>query len=275
VKAERPRVAHDAVEVHPAATVMLVRDATSVDPAVAPGLEVLLLRRVTSSAFAAGMYVFPGGRVDDLDHTDELEPYCTGLDDAAASDALGIDHGGLAFWVASVRECFEESGLLLARRRDGGEPAVTDDDRRAVHAGTLSLVELCRRHELVLDLDRIRYVAHWVTPRGEPRRFDTRFFLALAPPGQLGQHDDAETDDSVWIRPAEALAAKADRRWRMLPPTVASLQMLETHPSAAAALAAATELGRPPRIEPRARFDDQGRIVALVMPDDPEYDSLA
>ena len=75
-----------------------------------------MLRRVGASTFAAGMYVFPGGRVDDVDHTDELEPYCTGLDDAAASARLGIDHGGLAYWVAAVRECFEESGLLLATR---------------------------------------------------------------------------------------------------------------------------------------------------------------
>ena len=94
------------VPARPAATVLLVRDA---EPT---GVEVFVLRRTANAVFAADMYVFPGGRVDDVDHTAELEPYCDGLDDATASARLGIDKGGLAFWVAAVRECFEEAGLL-------------------------------------------------------------------------------------------------------------------------------------------------------------------
>ena len=109
---------------------LLVRDA---DPS---GVEVFVMRRTAKAAFAADMYVYPGGRVDDVDHAAELEPYCDGLDDAAASDRLGIEKGGLAFWVAAVRECFEEAGVLLARRRDGGPLAIADADRTAVHDGS-------------------------------------------------------------------------------------------------------------------------------------------
>ncbi len=258
----------DVVPALPAATVMLVRDSP---PA---GVEVFVLRRTASAAFAAGMYVFPGGRVDDVDGTAAIEAFCTGLDDAAASAALGIDHGGLAFWVAAVRECFEEAGVLLARRRDGGPPEVDDDERRAVHAGELSMVELCRRHDLVLDLSEIGYVAHWVTPVGERRRFDTRFFLAAAPPGQEGQHDDAELVDSRWVRPADALAEVEAGVLLMLPPTLANLRMLAESGSVTAALAAAAAAGRPPCIEPRLRRDETGRVVGIALPGDPDYDAL-
>ncbi len=148
-----------------------------------------------------------------------------------------------------MRECFEEAGVLLARRRDGGPPRVDDAERRAVHAGELSMVELCRRHDLVLDLSEIRYVAHWVTPVGEPRRFDTRFFLAAAPPGQDGQHDDAELVDSRWVRPAAALAAVEAGDLLMLPPTLANLRALAASAGVAAALAAA-EAAAPARVHP-------------------------
>ena len=96
-----------------------------------------MLRRTANAAFAADMYVFPGGRVDDVDGAAELEPYCDGLDDATASARLGIDHGGLAYWVAAVRECFEEAGVLLARRRDGG-PLVVSDEPSAAPSTTAS-----------------------------------------------------------------------------------------------------------------------------------------
>ncbi len=141
----------------PAATVVLVRDPGADGAGERRGdatVEVFVLRRTASAAFAAGMYVFPGGRVDDADGVPEIEPFCDGLDDAAASAALDLERGGLAYWVAAVRECFEESGVLLARRRDGSSFAAPDSARREVHAGRLSMVELCRRHDVVLDIDR-------------------------------------------------------------------------------------------------------------------------
>jgi 8-oxo-dGTP pyrophosphatase MutT (NUDIX family) len=255
----------DAVPVHPAATVMLVRDA---EP---DGLEVFVLRRTATARFAAGSYVFPGGRVDAADGDPAIAAYCDGLDDAVASAALGIDHGGLAYWVGVVRECFEEAGVLLARQRDGGPAAAGDADRRAVHSGDLSMVELCRRDDLVLDLGGIRYVAHWITPVGEPRRFDTRFFLASAPPGQDGRHDDAELVDSRWVRPAVALAAAEAGELLMMPPTVACLRTLAESDGVAKALAAADAAAPPPCIQPRLRYDDAGRIIGILLPGDPDY----
>ena len=192
----------DILPAQPAATVMVVRDAEG-----GPGVEVFVLRRTSGAAFAAGMFVFPGGRVDEVDGgTGDSSRTCDGLDDAAASRQLGIERGGLAYWVAAIRECFEESGLLLARCDDERLPEPEPSDRVAVHGGELSMIELCRKHGLVLDAGALRYVAHWVTPVGErPRRFDTRFFLVAAPHGQEGVHDDAETVDSRWVRPADAL----------------------------------------------------------------------
>ena len=233
-----------------------------------------MLRRTANAVFAADMYVFPGGRVDDVDHAAELEPYCDGLDDATASARLGIDHGGLAYWVAAVRECFEEAGVLLARRRDGGPLVVDDADRKAVHAGELSMEELCRRDDLVLDLSAIRYIAHWVTPVGEgPRRFDTRFFLAAAPADQEGAHDDAELVHSMWVRPTDAVADAEAGQLLMMPPTIANLRFVSECADAGAALDVADAVGTPPRILPKLRpTADGSRQVSL--PGDPDYDTL-
>ncbi len=254
------------IPARPAATVMVARD--SAEPGV--GIEVFLLRRTTGAAFAAGMFVFPGGRVDDLDGAGELEPFSDGLDDATASRLLGLERGGLAYWVAAIRECFEESGLLLAHRRDGTPlptpPAV--GDRVAVHDGVLSMLELCRRDELVLDTGALRYVAHWVTPAQErARRFDTRFFLTGAPRDHHGVHDEVETIDSVWLAPGEALRRAMAGEMTLMPPTIAGLQLLDGCASVADALAKADALGPPPRIEPRLVFDAAGRVVGAAVGD--------
>lgn len=259
---------HEIIPAKPAATVMLVRDA-------APGVEVFVLRRTSGAAFAAGMFVFPGGRVDDTDGGAALEPFVDGMDDASASAALGIDQGGLAFWVAAIRESFEESGLLLARTPSGGPPPPMDTERGAVHRGELSMIELCQRHELVLDAGALRYVAHWVTPEGEtPRRFDTRFFLAVAPEGQEGVHDEGETVDSRWVRPSDALRDVERGELIMMPPTIANLRFVEDCASADEAIAKADAAGIPPRIQPKIRRDPDGGFVSFAMPDDPDYDTL-
>jgi 8-oxo-dGTP pyrophosphatase MutT (NUDIX family) len=246
---------------------MLIRDGGA-------GVEVFMLRRTANAVFGAGMYVFPGGRVDGVDGADEIAPFCEGLDDAAASARLGIDHGGLAYWVAAVRECFEEAGVLLARRRDGGPLQLRNEDRHDVHDSSLSLVELCRREDLVLDLSGTHYVDHWITPVGEQRRFDTRFFLAELPADQEPLHDDKETVDSLWVRPSEALRLQDAGELMMMPPTMANLRFLAPHASAAEALAAAAAVENPPCVLPRIRRDADGRIAGVAMPGDPDYDEL-
>jgi 8-oxo-dGTP pyrophosphatase MutT (NUDIX family) len=264
-----------AVPLRDAATVMLVRDG-------AAGIEVCMLRRALGAVFAGGMYVFPGGALDGTDAADEVQGLCDGLTDAEASKLLQVERGGLAFWVAAIRECFEEAGVLLARCDGDGvvrfdEPAVEDrfrEHRRRVHAGTTSLIELCRIEGLRLATDTIRYVAHWVTPVGERRRFDTRFFLARAPQSQEPLHDDAETIDSRWVGPADALAQVRAGELGMYPPTIKNLEFLVPHDTADAALTAAEEIGVPPRIQPKLRVDDGGRIVAVVMPGEPGFDAI-
>ncbi len=259
------------VPVRPAATVMLVRDAADGDG----GIEVFMLRRTARASFGAGMYVFPGGRVDPDDGTADVARYCRGLDDRVASTRLGIDAGGLAFWVASIRECFEEAGVLLAERRDGSPLVVRGEDRHAVHDGTLSLVELCRRDDLVLDLSTTHYVDHWVTPVGESRRFDTRFFVTEAPADQEPLHDDKETVDSRWVRPGEALRLQSAGELMMMPPTMANLAFLAPHATAHAAVAAAAAVVDPPRILPKLRRGPNGAVIGVAMPGDPDYAGIA
>lgn len=257
------------VPVKPAATVMMVRDAaTDVDGS---RLEVFMLRRTGNASFGAGMYVFPGGRVDDVDHADEIEPFCRGLDDASASEQLGIASGGLAYWVAAIRECFEETGILMASRRDGGPLDVRDDDRHAVHDGSLSMVDLCRRDDLVLDLSTTEYVDHWITPMGEKRRFDTRFFVTDAPDGQEGLHDDKETVDSLWARPAQALAMAEAGELQIMPPTRANLRWLAGYATSDDAVAAGSDRRDIAPILPKIKVDENGRFIGISRPGDPDY----
>ncbi len=274
--AEDDRMRAADVPVRPAATVMLVRDGSD-------GLEVFMLQRTLSAAFARGQYVFPGGKVDDADHADEFEPICDGLDDATASSRMGMPSGGLAWLVAAVREVFEEAGVLLARRADETSVVSFDDEavaerynaaRHAIHDGERSLAELCRADDLRLLVDRIHLVDRWITPVGERRRFDTRFFVAAAPPEQHPLHDDKETIASRWVRPDDAIRLWRDGELQMFPPTVASLQFLARHASASEAVLAAEEAGVPGVVLPRIVLDDDGRLVGIKRPGDDGYDEV-
>lgn len=262
------------IPVRPAATVMLVRDGDD-------GLEVFMLQRTHGAAFARGQYVFPGGKVDDADHGETFEPICDGLDDATASARLGLDRGGLAWLVAATRECFEEAGVLLARPRDGDDVIRFDDPvveerfnaaRHEVYDGSLSLADLCAREGLMLMVDRMHLVDHWITPVGERRRFDTRFFVTRAPDAQEPLHDDGETIASLWVRPGDALQMWRDGELQMFPPTVTSLRFLQPHANADGAMAAAAAVGVPPPILPKVQLDADGRITGVVRPGEPGYD---
>lgn len=277
-RASSDREIHDDVPVKPAATVMLVRDDDATHD-----IEVFMLRRTLKAVFAGGMYVFPGGKVDDVDGGDHIEHLCDGLTDAEASRLLQLPAGGLAYWVAAIRECFEEAGVLLARHASTGEAVRFDDEavaerfagyRHRIHDGSLGLHELCDLEGLRLATDAIRYVSHWITPKGEVRRFDTRFFLARAPQAQDPLHDDGETIESLWVSPTDALARFKQGELAMIPPTIRNLEFLVPHNTADEALAAATKVGIPPAIIPRLRVDSDGKVTAVVMPDEPGYDEL-
>ena len=259
------------MEVQPAATVMLVRNAGG---GCGGSLEVLMLRRHPESVFAADAWVFPGGRVDAADGAGA--PIGAGPSDEEASQALGLPSGGLAFWVAAARECFEEAGILLARHADTGAWLDTTTEwgaarlarnRRDVHAGVASLGTVLEADGLVLDLSGVHYVSHWITPPGRTaRRFDTRFFVAEAPPNQVVSHDASETVASVWATPADALERGAAGEITLLIPTIANLKALAQFTSTEELVAAARAIGPVPLAAPRFRGDPSVPGAALLPP---------
>jgi glyoxylase-like metal-dependent hydrolase (beta-lactamase superfamily II)/8-oxo-dGTP pyrophosphatase MutT (NUDIX family) len=191
----------------PAATVALLREA-------AGGLDVFMLQRTRGAAFLAGAYVFPGGAIDDHDADPRILRRVVGLSDGDASARLGVAAGGLAHWVAAVRECFEEAGILIAwdeeRRPVGAERAAALERLRGpLNAGELSFAEFLEREKLLIPAHELAYFGHWITAPGRSRRFDTRFFVAIAPQGQQGSHDNSETIHNLWLRPQEALERNA------------------------------------------------------------------
>jgi 8-oxo-dGTP pyrophosphatase MutT (NUDIX family) len=202
-----------------------------------------MLRRTRGAAFAGGMYVFPGGRVDSDDHLHAYDDYREGPSSHQAEQQRALGHEWRGYWIAGIRETFEEAGLLLAHsgagellRYDGGNRERFESYRAPLHAGRLSLLDICQQEDLRLAVDRIHFVNRFVTPLGRPRRFDTRFFLAEAPPGQTGGHDSRETVDSVWISPAEALRRNDADEFGLMRVTRMQLEMLGAHPSHAALL---------------------------------------
>ena len=209
----------------PAATVTIVRDARD-------GIEVLMMRRNLKSGFVPGMYVFPGGGLDDADLLFKNNGLCDCLDDASASGMLGVAADGLAYWAAAIREAFEESGLLLARNGAGSLVTLTDAEvaarfdaqRRQLNAGELDFAALIAAESLQLAADQLVYFAHWITPVTAPRRYDTRFFMAEAPPEQEPFHDDHETIAATWISPAGALTLHQRGEFEMRTPTVRTLE---------------------------------------------------
>lgn len=261
------------VQLRDAATVMLVRDGTD-------GLEVFMLRRNLASDFVGGAYVFPGGAVDDDDRHENLDAVCCGRSDLEASQQLGFERGGLAFWVAAIRECFEEAGVLLAYDEHGDivrldDPAVARrfaEHREAVDRGRRRLVEVCDRERLQLAVDRIYYFSHWITPEGAPRRYDTRFFVARAPDAQEPLHDDREVIANVWIRPADALQRHRAGEFDLILPTMRSLEALTRFDAADAVLEAAAAIQSVPTILPRIVEDHGG--YRIVLPGDPGYDDI-
>ena len=206
-----------------AATVLVVRQGDG-------DIEVFMVQRPARGDFP-DLHVFPGGKVDD--HDGELEHACRGRDDAEASRQLTLDSGGLSYWVTAIRECFEESGVLLAYR-DGAlfEPGDDAEDgrferyRNALAAGETSLGEVVVSEGLTLATDRVAYFSHWITPKMAPARFDTRFFVAVMPPNQSASGHRRETVGGDWISPTAALDRFDAGEWLMIFPTLTTLQMV-------------------------------------------------
>ena len=211
---------------------MLLRD-------TAGGLEVYMVQRPGKGDFP-DLHVFPGGKVDEADFAPQI---CFGLEDGEASDRLGIEAGGVRYWVAVARECFEECGVLLVRR-DGAPVTFSDEEdvtrfhnyRESLLRDEITFSDICSRENLQVDCSRLGYFSHWITPEMAPRRFDTRFFVAAMPDDQSTLAHTIETADDEWEQPSVALANKDRGDWQMIDPTLRSLETLSKYASVDEAL---------------------------------------
>ena len=254
------------VPVRPAATVMLVDDR--------PDLQVFMMERNANTVFAGGMWVFPGGSVDAADDPEAFQHISIHRSDREASRLMDLAAGGLAYYIAAIREAFEEAGVLLALPREGGgiidlKDAATAErfeaHRRDINDSSRNFIEIIEEENLVLDAGQMHYIARWITPKGPPRRFDARFFITRMPKQQIPIHDDNELVHSRWISPAEILEKVEQKQMVLMSPTLRMVRCLARFSSADEVIEAAAE-NQP---DERARVNSAREIV---LPGDPDYD---
>ncbi len=257
----------EAVEIRPAATVMLIDDR--------PDLQVFMMERHANTVFAGGMWVFPGGAVDATDDSSIFQESCIHRSDAEASRLMGLASGGIAYYVAAIREAFEEAGILLALKREGLSPLDLSVDRRAerfqahrddVNDSNRHFMEIIEDEDLVLDAGEMHYIARWITPLGPPRRFDARFFIARMPARQTPIHDDGELVHSRWMSPKDILRRAEAEEMVLMSPTLRMVKNLALFDSAEQVIASASTN----QVDEKARVTRDTRVI--VMPGEPGYD---
>jgi 8-oxo-dGTP pyrophosphatase MutT (NUDIX family) len=219
------------VKPRPASTILLLRNSVERSE-----IEVFMMVRHYEIDFNSGALVFPGGSVDKGDNEIIANP-------SLYAGGQGMDAGELSFRIAAIRETFEESGILLARRKDSTAlvdathaSEIEKAHRAELCEGKVSFLKVLTDNGLLLALDELVPYAHWITPEGMPKRFDTWFFLAAAPPDQLGAHDGKESTDSIWVSPREALEGGDSGRFKLPFPTTRNLIKLGKQNSVKAAL---------------------------------------
>lgn len=255
-----------AVPVRPAATVMLIDDR--------PNLQVLMMERHANTVFAGGMWVFPGGAVDHQDESHYFDGIATHRTDREASDLMALDSGGLAYYMAAIRETFEEAGILLALHQADESPLSINGDnetrfdqyRNQLNAGEIDLKDILAAEQLLADVGQMHYIARWITPPGSPRRFDARFFIAQIPSDQIPLHDDGELVNSDWFSPKEILERAEAGDMVLMTPTLRMVRNLSLFDSAEAVIQSVS----------RSPTDQQVRVHKstreLLMPGEPGYD---
>jgi 8-oxo-dGTP pyrophosphatase MutT (NUDIX family) len=222
---------HSAPTPRLAATILLLRE-------VGQAMEVLMVTRHHQIDFASGALVFPGGKVSDGDRDERVRGRCAGVD--------GFPDDEIALRVAAIREAFEESGLLIARKRDAANlvDASTATNlgsryRKRLDSAEIGIAEMLEAEDLRLACEELVPFAHWITPTFVPKRFDTYFYLAVAPAEQIAVHDGKETVDSHWLKPADALAQTKSGQRTMLVATLLNVRRLGASATIADALQAA------------------------------------
>ncbi len=240
----------------PAATILLVRDNVS-------GPEVFMVQRHHRIDFAAEALVFPGGRVDAGDSSGGVLERCSGVETMTPA--------AQRFRVAAIREAFEESGILLARHKSSGsllsgeEVVALYDWRKRLESKEAELADFLAEENLVLDCGAVTHYAHWITPKGLPKRFDTHFFIAHSPAGHSGAHDGRESVDSVWIRPEAALADGEAGKRQVIFPTRMNLALLTGFDKCHAIMDAAHQRAVI-TVEPQIK-QDGSRSVIIIPPE--------
>ncbi len=256
------------VNIRPAATVMLVDDR--------PDLQVFMMERHANTVFAGGMWVFPGGAVDQDDGTRYMQAMSVHRSDREASALMGLNSGGLAFYIAAVREAFEEAGILLALNRDkltrldlsdAGSALRFRKHRDDVNDRKRNFLEILRQENLIVDAGAMHYVARWITPIGPPRRFDARFFVVRMPVNQIPVHDDRELVHSCWMPPRVILEKVESEEMVLMTPTLRMVKNLAMFESAEKVISAAAA-NLP---DQRARVNTDTNTI--VMPGEPGYDT--
>ena len=221
----------ETVAPRPASTILLLRDSKA-----RAEIEVFMMVRHYQIDFNSGALVFPGGSIDKGDHEIIARPELYSGGDRLHTVELG-------FRIAAIRETFEESGILLVRSQ--GSNALIDAkrageiearSRTALCEGKTTFLNVLAENEVSLALDELVPYAHWITPEGMPKRFDTWFFLAAAPHAQAGAHDGRESTDSIWVSPREALTGGESGRFKLPFPTTRNLIKLGKQPSVKAAI---------------------------------------
>jgi len=214
----------------PSSTVVLARDSRTLP-------ELFMVRRHANSSYG-GAYVFPGGVVDKTDG--DVRAYCHGLESVDADRLLAVESGGLDYYIAAIRELFEETGVLLA------EHGVPENDlhrqRRQLNSSALDWHRFVADNEVRLRCDVLHYFSHWITPDVYPKRYTTRFFVARAPEGQIARHDEGELTDAIWITAKDALSAASSGDLSLHFPTIKTLERAAEHDSVNAIVDWADEL---------------------------------
>jgi len=207
---------------------MIVRDSDI-------GVQVFMMKRSLRSSFG-GIWVFPGGILEDQDQDIAKKNYCNGIDEKKAKAILNYDQESLTYWIASLRETFEETGALIANRDNNSFFTPTEDEainlerlRSDLNNGKISFISILKQLKLKIALERLIYISHWITPDVETKRYTTRFFLTSLNEEVTMTHDDLEGTDSKWIGINEALEAHKAGRISLIMPTIKNLESISSY----------------------------------------------